>query len=213
LPIATTDRTPTADTTTLDGSPARPRAAPCYAGVPDRLAALLADAVALSALAFVVALAVSIVLGPAVDLDPSAESTRDVVEVDGAVAVVDALLVGALGLAYFAGSWRRSGRTPGQRLLALRVATQDGGRLSTRQAVIRWASLVAPFSLAALAGAAVPGLAAVALLLAGVWYVALLISASLDRAGRGLHDRIAGTAVGKVAAAWPALHEDAEGVR
>jgi uncharacterized RDD family membrane protein YckC len=187
---------------------------PCYAGVPDRLAALLVDAVVFSVLAFVVALAVSIVLGPAVDLDPSAESAGDAVRADRGVAVVDALLVGALGAVYFTASWRRSGRTPGQRLLALRVAAaRDGGRLTTRQALLRWALLVAPFSLAAVAGAAVPGLAPVALLLALLWYLALLISASVTGAGRGLHDRLAGTAVGKVAAAWPALREDADGVR
>jgi uncharacterized RDD family membrane protein YckC len=193
---------------------ARLRATPHYAGVPDRLAALLADAVLVSVLAFVVAVAVSLALGPAVDLRPSAESGGDAVSVDSAIAVLDALLVAALGLAYFAGSWRRSGRTPGQRLLALRVASApDGGRLTARHAVLRWALLVAPFSLAAVAGAAVPDLSATALLVAGLWYVALLVSATLDGAGRGLHDRIAGTAVGKVAPAWPALDGDADGVR
>jgi uncharacterized RDD family membrane protein YckC len=187
---------------------------PCYAGVPDRLAALLADAVVLSLLAFVVALAVSLLLGPAVDIDASAESARDAVQADRAVAVVDAVLVGALGAAYFAASWSRSGRTPGQRLVALRVAAaRDGGRLTARQALLRWALLVAPFSLAAIVGAAAPGLAPIALLLAALWYVALLISASVDGAGRGLHDRLAGTAVGKVAAEWPALREDADVVR
>jgi uncharacterized RDD family membrane protein YckC len=165
-------------------------------------------------LAFAVALAVSLVLGPAVDIDASAESARDAVRADRTVSIVDALVIGAVGAAYFAASWSRSGRTPGQRLVALRVAAApDGGPLTARRALIRWALLVAPFSLAALVGAAEPGLAAIALLLAGLWYLTLLISASVDGAGRGLHDRLAGTAVGKVAAEWPALGEDADGVR
>jgi uncharacterized RDD family membrane protein YckC len=182
--------------------------------VPDRLAALLADALALSAMAFAVAVVVSIVLGPAVDLDTTAESAGDAISVDRSVAVVDAFVVAALGLAYFAGSWWRAGRTPGQRCLRLRVAAaQHGGRPSAGQAVMRWALLVAPFSLAAIAGAAERSEAAVALLAVAAWYAALLVSAALDGTGRGLHDRITGTAVGKAAAAWPALEQDAGRVR
>ena len=63
----------------------------CYATVPDRLVALLLDAVVLSVLAFVAALVVSVALGPAVELDGGAESVGDAVQTDRGVAVVDAL--------------------------------------------------------------------------------------------------------------------------
>jgi uncharacterized RDD family membrane protein YckC len=187
----------------------------CYADVPDRLAALLADAVVLTVLAFIVALAVSVVLGPAVELDTSAESVGDAVQTDRGVAVVDALLVAALGAVYFIGSWRRAGRTPGQHLLGLRLAAvDDGGRPTTRQATVRWALLAAPFSLAAILGTAVPALDGVGLYAVVLaWYLVLLVTTAAGAAGRGLHDRLAGTAVGKLASAWPALREDAASAR
>jgi uncharacterized RDD family membrane protein YckC len=194
----------------------------CYATVPDRLVALLLDLVVLTVLAFLAALVVSIVLGPAVDIDAGAESVGDAVQTDRGVAVVDALIVAALGALYFAGSWRRSGRTPGQRVLGLDVSTATGARPATGQAVVRWLLVAAPFSLAAILAAASAALDGPVLpVLTAVWYLLLLVTTVLSPTGRGLHDRIAGTAVGKAAVAWPApvrgdavaLREDAAGVR
>lgn len=183
----------------------------CYATVPDRLVALLLDAVVLSVLAFVAALVVSLALGPAVELDGGAESVGDAVQTDRGVAVVDALLVAALGALYFAGSWRRSGRTPGQRVLGLHVASADGGGLTTRQALVRWLLVAAPFSAAAVLATASSALDGPLLpALVALWYLLLLATTVLSPTSRGLHDRIAGTAVGKAAVTWPApRHEDA----
>lgn len=194
----------------------------CYATVPDRLAALLLDAVVLSVLAFVAALVVSLALGPAVELDGGAESVGDAVQTDRGVAVVDALLVAALGALYFAGSWRRSGRTPGQRVLGLRVASADGAGLTTGQALVRWLLVAAPFSAAAVLATASSALDGPVLpALVAVWYLVLLATTVRSPTSRGLHDRIAGTAVAKAAVTWPAppredavaLREDVAGVR
>jgi uncharacterized RDD family membrane protein YckC len=194
----------------------------CYATVPDRLVALLLDAVVLTVLAFVAALVVSVALGPAVELDGGAESVGDAVQTDRGVAVVDALVVAALGALYFAGSWRRSGRTPGQRVLGLQVASAAGAGLATGQALVRWSLVAAPFSAAAVLAAASSALDGPVLpALVAAWYLALLVTTVLSPTSRGLHDRIAGTAVGKAAVTWPAslredtvaLREDAAGVR
>jgi len=187
----------------------------CYATVPDRLAALLLDAVVLTVLAFVAALVVSLALGPAVELDGGAESVGDAVQTDRGVAVVDALVVAALGALYFAGSWRRSGRTPGQRLLGLQVASATGEGLATGQALVRWLLVAGPFSLAAVLAAASATLDGPLLpALVAAWYVLLLVTTALQPEHRGLHDRVARTAVGKAAVAWPvAARGDAAGVR
>ena len=187
----------------------------CYATVPDRLVALLLDAVVLSVLAFLAALVVSLALGPAVEIDGGAESVGDAVQTDRGVAVVDALIVAALGALYFVGSWRRSGRTPGQRVLGLHVASADGDGLASGQAIVRWLLVAGPFSAAAVLAAATSALDGPVLpVLVGAWYLVLLITTVLSPTSRGLHDRIAGTAVGKAAVAWPAaLREDAAGVR
>jgi uncharacterized RDD family membrane protein YckC len=194
----------------------------CYATVPDRLVALLLDAVVLTVLAFVAALVVSLALGPAVELDGGAESVGDAVQTDRGVAVVDALIVAALGALYFAGSWRRSGRTPGQRVLGLQVASADGAPLTTGQALVRWLLVAAPFSAAAVLASASSALDGPVLpALVAAWYLLLLVTTVLSPTSRGVHDRIAGTAVGKAAVTWPApvredavaLREDVAGVR
>jgi uncharacterized RDD family membrane protein YckC len=186
-----------------------------HAGVPDRVAALLVDLVVLSVLAFLAAVVVSVVLGPAVDFDGGAESLGDAVDTDRGIVVADALLTAVLGAVYFIGSWARAGRTPGQRLLGLDVVDAAGqGRPSAGQAARRWLALIAPFSLAAVLGAASPALDGAALYaVVALWYLALLVTTATSRTRQGLHDRVAGTAVAKAALAWSSLREDPAGVR
>jgi uncharacterized RDD family membrane protein YckC len=187
----------------------------CFATVPDRLVALLLDTVVLSVLAFIAALIVSLALGPAVELDGGAESVSDAVQTNRGVALVDALVVAALGALYFAGSWRRSGRTPGQRLLGLHVASAAGDDVATGQAIIRWLLVAGPFSAAAVLATASSALDGPVLpVLVGAWYVVLLVTTAVSPTSRGLHDRLSGTAVGKAAVAWPAARpEDAQAGR
>jgi uncharacterized RDD family membrane protein YckC len=165
---------------------------------------------------------VSLALGPAVELDGGAEGVGDAVQTDRGVAVVDALIVAALGALYFAGSWRRSGRTPGQRVLGLQVASADGAPLTTGQALVRWLLVAAPFSAAAVLATASSALDGPVLpALVAAWYLLLLVTTVLSPTSRGVHDRIAGTAVGTAAVTWPApvredavaLREDVAGVR
>lgn len=186
-----------------------------HAGVPDRGAALLADLVVLSVFAFAVAVVVSVVLGPAVNFDGGAESVGDAVDTDRGIVVVDALLTAAVGAVYFIVSWVRAGRTPGQRLLGLDVVGAAGeGRPSLAQAARRWVALIAPFSLAAVLGAASPALDGAALYtLVALWYLVLLVTTARSRTRRGLHDRLSGTVVAKTALAWSSLREDPAGVR
>jgi uncharacterized RDD family membrane protein YckC len=76
-------------------------------------------------------------------------------------------------LAYFAVFWSTTGQTPGNRLMRIRVRTDDGAVLSLRRSLVRFAALVL---------AALP-------LFAG--FLPVLV----DERRRGLHDMLAGTVV------------------
>jgi uncharacterized RDD family membrane protein YckC len=169
-----------------------PHAAEVYADVPSRLVALGIDAVLLSFIVVVGAIAVSLTVGPVVRIEGSS------VEVDRDIAVVDALLSTLLGALYFAGSWARFEATPGQRLLGIRVVrANDGGRVTIGGALVRWLLLAAPLGIASvLTTAVVTGAAEAVVDLAVVaWYLALLVTTARSPVARGLHDRWAGTAV------------------
>ena len=150
-----------------------PQAAEVYADVSNRLVALGIDAVLLSAIALLGAIAVSLTVGPVVRIEGSS------VEVDQGVALVDALVTTLLGAVYFAGAWARYGRTPGQRLLGIRVVgAGDGKRISPARALVRWLLLAAPFGIASVLTTAVVSGGAEALvdLALVAWYLALLVT-------------------------------------
>jgi uncharacterized RDD family membrane protein YckC len=186
---------------------AAPTTTRTHASVPDRLAALLADLVILSVLAFFAAVAVSVVVGPAVDFDGGAESIGDAVGLQRDVVVIDALVVAALGAAYFIGSWTLKGHTPGQRLLGLDVVGAGADeRPSAAQAAWRWLALAGPFSITAVLGAAWPALDNVGYYaFVALWYAALLVTTALSPSRRGLHDLAAGTAVATSSLVWQDL--------
>jgi uncharacterized RDD family membrane protein YckC len=177
----------------VDEPPLGPAPERSYASVADRLVALLLDAVAWTILAFLATVVVALVLGPPVTFHDGAGSIGEAVEVDRGLAAVNALVVGALGAAYFIGSWSRGG-TLGQRLLGLSVARDaDGSAPPPASATVRWLALVAPFSLVALLDAGLSGVGTPLWIVAAIWYLLLLASTVRAPAGRGWHDRLAGT--------------------
>lgn len=78
--------------------------------------------------------------------------------------------------AYFATFWRRSGQTLAMKTWRIRLDDRSGGRVSSRQALLRFAL--------ALAGALLAG--------AGFWW------ALFDRERQFFHDRVAGTRLVRV---------------
>jgi len=177
-----------------------------YADVPNRVVALLVDAVLLTLLIFAGAVIVALVVGPAVEFDSAAENVGEAVTIRRGVAVVDALLSLMLSAAYFVGSWRFLGGSPGQRWLGMTVVDDLGGdRVSARRALARWAILGAPFGAGALLSAAVAS-SAVALAVnvaVAVWYLVLLVTVALSPTKQGVHDRVAHTVVAKEARPVP----------
>lgn len=182
-----------------------------FADVPNRAIALLIDIVLLTLVAFVGAAVVSLVAGPAVEFQTSAETLGDAVELNRGIATLDAFVNLVLSACYFSLSWVRLRASPGQLLIGIRL-TDDGHRagVTARQAILRWIALAAPL--------AVASLLAVALSLNGVvvfgiplaaWYGALLVTTARSPTKQGLHDRLAQTIVAKKATPIPAAGADA----
>lgn len=176
-----------------------PRQSRYYADVPNRLAALGIDVVVLTALIFVAAIVVSVVIGPAVEFDTGADVLDDAVTLDRDVATVDAVLSLAISAAYFIGSWTLRPGTPGQRLIGMRVGcASDGSALSISRATGRWLLFGAPFGAAALLTTAAPELDdAIPDLVLVAWYTLLLVTIARSPTKQGLHDRLAGSVVAK----------------
>ncbi len=77
--------------------------------------------------------------------------------------------------------WVRSGGSPGMREMGIRIERTDGGRLSSGQALVRFAGLY--------------GLGMLTLGISALWMV-------WDSSGRTLHDRLAGTRVVRIRRTW-----------
>src|SRR5205814_9364722 len=121
----------------------------------------------------------------------------------GIVAILQGLIL--------AGFWRVYTASPGQLLTGLQtVRMEDGHRLTRRAALIRWLFLFLPgllltastdigiwYSYAIGSGTQSDQTTAsgLALTLPVVWFAVLLVSALIERHGRGLHDRLARSVV------------------
>jgi uncharacterized RDD family membrane protein YckC len=159
-----------------------------------RVAAYAIDAVVVAVIVFAVAAAAVVALGPAVRF--STEDALTTLTIDTGRAMVNALLGLLVAAVYFVLSWTRFGRTPGQRLLGIRVErAADGGRLTPIASVVRWLALVGATGLVAGLLQPVAGAGTwLAPLIVG-WSLVLLLTTIVSRNGRGLHDGLAGSVV------------------
>jgi uncharacterized RDD family membrane protein YckC len=119
------------------------------------------------------------------------------------VAIIQALIL--------AGFWRAYTASPGQMLTGLQtVRHADGHRVSRRAAFVRWLFLFFPalvltastdigiwwsYALGKGTQADQTTASGMAITLPVIWYVVLLVSALVERHGRGLHDRLARSVV------------------
>ena len=176
--------------------------------MPNRLVGYIIDLLILSILAFVCAVVVSVLFGPIVEIDLSTDPR---VTLNQGLALLCGALATAVGAVYFVGSWRRWRATPGQRLLRMTIGTEsDGGTITYRQGLIRWAVLVLPLSVQSSITSVISGtLDAILLLVLSAWYVYLLVSTARHPAKQGFHDRLAHTVVTKVGLSVP-WENDAE---
>jgi uncharacterized RDD family membrane protein YckC len=183
-----------------DGAIVPPVGLPAFAENPEpagamiRLVGYALDALLLAVAIYVVALVLRAAIGPTLRITESAGVPR--IQVDRLHSVINSVAATLVAGAYFVGSWLRSGATPGQRLLGMRVVRIEGeGRLRPGQAVGRWLLLGTPLGLiSTLLGppSVIGGVLAVAIAL---WFALLFISTARGPRKRGFHDRITGSVV------------------
>jgi uncharacterized RDD family membrane protein YckC len=165
------------------------------ADIPDRLIALIIDAVILGVIGFVV----SLVLG-GIFTETRTDLVFGIPVIVRAPSLIGLLIIFVIDLvinaAYFIYQWSRmNGQTVGMRLM--KVAVRDsatGGQVSQNQAITRWLWLswpqVAYF---------VPFIGLIAAIVALVYYIYLLVTTAQDPMRQGLHDKQSKTVVAKLA--------------
>jgi len=174
-----------------------------FASTGSRAVAYTVDGVILIVLGLVIGLLLSSITGESVfgqaweptatEWDPGSSPFDIPPQPITATIVLYTMAGGFISLAYHVWSWRSRARaTPGQRLFGIQVGDAAGGRrLTTRQAIIRWAALGNVLLVLSFA----PTLATIQVPLVLLWSLLLLLSTAVESDHRGLHDRIAGTAV------------------
>jgi uncharacterized RDD family membrane protein YckC len=134
-----------------------------YQGLATRAIAFSVDA----AIVNLIALVVGVGVGLALSILSVSNTAETVLLACGAGAFA------VWTVAYFAVFWSTTGQTPGNRLMRIRVCTDDGAVLSLRRSLLRFA----------------------ALLLAALPLLAGFLPVLVDDRRRGLHDMLAGTVV------------------
>jgi uncharacterized RDD family membrane protein YckC len=164
-----------------------------YAHPLRRSVAYLVDGIVAGALIFLTITIVTALFGPTVRLDAD---SADGLAVDRGRAFLNAVMGILIGGLYFIGSWIRSGRTVGDALFGVRVASVEGERLlSVRESVIRWVAIGAPLTLLSPVVRGSAGLVAALTVVTVAWALILLVTTIVDRRHRGLHDRLARSVV------------------
>ena len=122
---------------------------------------------------------------------------------------VPVLIVALLQALILAGLWRVYTASPGQLLTGLQtVRERDGRRLSRSASLVRWIFIFLPALMMAAstdlgvwwafgigAHSDQNGASGFAITLPVIWYGVLLLSAVIDKRGRGLHDRLSRSVV------------------
>jgi uncharacterized RDD family membrane protein YckC len=162
-----------------------------------RLVAFLIDGLAIAVVGLAVLAVANVVLGPTVRLQLDSPEAP-VTEVLAWRVIVNSALLCAVSAAYFVLFWSRVSFTPGQALLGLTVTSEppDGRRpLAVGPAALRWALLGAPLGLAAALTVDAPLLFIIVSAISAFWIGMLVVTTLASRSGRGVHDRLSGTAV------------------
>ena len=158
-----------------------------YADVPNRIIALIIDAIILAVISLLIAIPLSII-----GFSAGFMSTRfDVGQ------IIWGLIGLVISVGYFFWSWTTQRATVGMRLLGMQVGNAfDGKTISTDQAIRRALALWGPSTLAQFFGSA-PAIGAVLGLLAFVWVIYLLYTTATSPTKQGFHDKFSNTVVVK----------------
>ena len=165
-----------------------------YADVPNRIVALIVDAIILGIGTAVITSLVYGIVG-----SPVTFSLATGVVFNAVPLLIGAVISLAISAAYYIYTWTSLRASPGQRLLGMQVGNfPDGAPLTQNQAIRRWAVLFAPFSLGQVAYVAPTIGPLVGLLIVG-YAVYLLYTTAQSPTKQGFHDKTANSVVVKAA--------------
>jgi uncharacterized RDD family membrane protein YckC len=177
-----------------------------YADVPNRIIALIIDAIIVGLAGFIVSLVLYAIVGSPISTTTVADPNSIFgVRVDTTTNYVATLLGALVGLAISAGyyiyTWTAMRGTVGQKLLGMQVGNAaDGATITMEQAVRRWLALGGIFTLSQFLNP-IPALGLLIGLAAFIWAIALLVTTAQSPTKQGLHDQFANTIVVKAARA------------
>lgn len=175
-----------------------------YADVPNRIIALIIDAILVFIVSAVVGIALFSIVGSPSTIrqipDPnSILGVRFETETNVVASLVFAIFGIAISAAYYIYTWTAMRGTIGQRALGMQVGNAaDGATLTMEQAVRRWLALGGILSLAQTLNP-LPGLGILIGLASLIWVIALLVTTAQSPTKQGLHDQFAHTVVVKAA--------------
>ena len=173
-----------------------------YADVPNRIIALIIDAILLAIAGFIVGMLITAIFGPQISVTTIPDATQPLgfrfETTTNFLSTLVSTLVGlALSAGYYIYMWTRKRGTIGQRALGMEVGNaSDGASLTTEQAVRRWLALGGALSLAQFLNP-IPGIGILIGLLSLVWVIALLVTTAQSPTKQGLHDQFANSIVVK----------------
>ena len=167
-----------------------------YADVPNRIIAYIIDAIIIGIIGFIISLVLNNIV-PVVQINPRPTSFADLVTLNPVGVLVQGLVGLALSAGYFIFTWTNPGMrgSVGMKVLGMQVGNEsDGATLTLNQAVIRWILLGAPFGIAQMLSGI---LGVLVVVVAIIWFIALLVTTAQSPTKQGLHDRYAHSVVVK----------------
>lgn len=175
-----------------------------FADVPNRIIALIIDAILVGIASLILSFVIWAIFGTPTSVTTVADPNAVLgVRIDTSTNWISVLLGALLGLALSAGYyiyfWTRMRGTLGQKALGMQVGNAfDGVTLSLEQGVKRWLALGGIFALAQFLNP-LPLLGLLIGLISLGWAIALLVTTAQSPTKQGLHDRYANSVVVKAA--------------
>lgn len=165
-----------------------------YADVPNRIIALIIDAVILGIITLIVNGIVYGIVGQPFTFTAAGGFGLSIVPL-----LIGAIVSLAISAAYYVYTWMNLRASPGQKLLGMQVGNAyDGKTLTQEQAIRRWGALYGPFAIGQVAVVA-PTLGALIGLLTLGYAIYLLWTTAQSPTKQGFHDTFANTVVVKAA--------------
>jgi uncharacterized RDD family membrane protein YckC len=165
-----------------------------YADVPNRVIALIIDAIVLGLITFVVTAVLYSIIG-----SPISFTLNSGFGVNYVSLIIGAIVSLVISAVYYVYTWTTMRASPGMRALGMQVGNfPDGATLTQEQAIRRWAALFGPFAVSQVVYVA-PTIGGLVGLLTFAYAIYLLYTTAKSPTKQGFHDVFANTVVVKAA--------------